>query len=101
MEYLLLASIALLIGACVAALLLEPPVQIRERVSARHATRPRPDRLSPAMWAGQDSTPGECRDDSDGDDAPPYSPQELRKFLQQHPRAASRGTGEAASHHSH
>jgi hypothetical protein len=111
MEYLLLAGVTLLIGCCVVALVLEPPAHIVERSSTaiktgpgarpsgqsrrsrrgRMATgtavqspvppRPGPDRAPAARSAQRETRAADSRGRSARDDAPPYSPQELRNLL--------------------
>jgi hypothetical protein len=111
MEYLLLAGVTLLIGCCVVALLLEPPARIGERSStevekkpgarrsgqSRRSRRgkadtitavrppvpvsPGPNRAPAALFAQRETSAADPRGRSARDDAPPYSPQELRNLL--------------------
>jgi len=111
MEYLLLAGVTLLIGCCVVALVLEPPAHIVERSStdiktgtgarpsgrSRRSRRgrvdtgtaaqfpvpvsPGPDRAPSALFAQRETRAADSRGRSARDDAPPYSPQELRNLL--------------------
>ena len=122
MEYLLVASATLLIGCCVAVLVLEPPVQLDNRSSAdpkrgpvvRRIGHPRrsrrgrttitpsvpsaapvrsgPERLPPALSARREAIPLDCHGDLAMDDAPPYSPQELRNLLERRPPASPRAS---------
>ena len=122
MEYLLLAGVTLLIGCCVVALVLEPPTRIGQRSSAgpqtgswvrrtdqsRRSRRGRttitpsgpsaapvssgPERLPPALSARREAIPLDCHGDSAMDDAPPYSPQELRNLLERRPPASPRAS---------
>src|SRR5512137_2829926 len=122
MEYLLLAGVTLLIGCCVVALVLEPPARIDQRFSAdphkgsrvrrseqsRRSRRgrmtmtpsvpspapvsPGPERFLPVRSAGREAIPLRCHGDSAMDDAPPYSPQELRNLLERRPPASPRAS---------
>ena len=122
MEYLLVASATLLIGCCVAALVLEPPVQLDSRSSADpkrgpvvrrigHPRRSRRERTGmapslppsapmcpakvlspPAVSASRELIPVDCHAEQALDDAPPYSPQELRNLLDRRPRASSQAS---------
>ncbi len=117
MEYLLLACVTLLIGCCVAALVLEPPAKIGERSStggtkgpgarrSGHPGRPRngnadtapPAAVTPAtdvapsvVTARRDAPPTDLRG-AVPDDAPPYSPQELRSLLDRRAPASPRAS---------
>jgi len=120
MEYLLLASVTLLIGCCVVALVLEPPAQIgssadpqkgpgaRRTDQSRRSRRGRtamtpsvpsraldstgPERLPPAVSTRREAIPLVSQGDSAVDEAPPYSPQELRNLLERRPPASPRAS---------
>jgi hypothetical protein len=111
MEYLLLASVTLLMACCLAALILTPPIEIRDRRAApagvgpdvRRAGHPRPatatrarDGCPAASSRAPDVSPSVApsaheryltvpRGSSAGDDIQPYSPEELRNLLQRRP----------------
>ncbi len=120
MEFLLLASVTLLIGCAVAALALERPTWIGERTAAdpkpgpaarRTAgyRRPRSRRTAmspsapppappalgspsslPTASGRHEAIPLNRHAESAAGDATPYSPQELRNLLERHPPAARR-----------
>lgn len=122
MEYLLVASVTLLIGCCVAALVLEPPVQLDNRSSAHHKRGPVVRRIGhprrsrggrtgmapslppsapicpttvlspPAVSASREFVPVDCHAEPALDDAPPYSPQELRNLLDRRPLTSSQAS---------
>jgi hypothetical protein len=115
MGYVLIASVTLLMGSCLAVVVLKRPVQIGQPFSAGTGNRPvagltahlrrsrrgracvspplpstaplnpGPDLTSPALFAGRESVPVECHVNSALGEAPPYSPLELRHLLQQRP----------------
>jgi hypothetical protein len=111
MEYLLLASVALLIACCLAALILTPPIEIRDRDTApdgvgsgvRRADHPRPVAATQsrggfpeAFNPAPDRSPSIARSvrercstvlpgSSAVDEIVPYSPDELRTLLQRRP----------------
>jgi hypothetical protein len=117
MEYLLVSSVALLIGSCLTAVILRPPVQIRQPASAGTGSRPGggltapfrrswrglpgasspvpclvpvspgPDLSPPAVFTRRQPVPVECHGDSVSGEAPPSPPQELRSVLEQPPPA--------------
>ncbi len=121
MEFLLLASVTLLIGCGVAALALERPTRIGERAAAgpktgsaagrtarsrpplgrRTGMRPsaapsaplgRAPSMSPNASGRHEARPLTCRGESAAEDTPPYSPQELRNLLERHLPAARRAS---------
>lgn len=119
-EYLLISSATLLIGSCLVHLLRRPPIRLPEPISAdpdsrlraprtthlRRALRmmacasdlgpwltpirPGPDRRPPEVFTRPAPAPEELPDDSAAGDAPPYSPQELRRWLSQRPLTVAR-----------
>lgn len=111
MEYLLFASVVLLIACCLAALILTPPIEISDRHSAsagsgpgvRRAGHPRPatatrtrggcpatsgrttDLSPPVALSARERYSAPPRRSPASDDIPPYSPEELRNLLQRRP----------------
>lgn len=122
MEYLLFASVTLLIACCVVALVLEPPAKIGERSSAdrrkgsgaRRSGQPGRSRHESAKAVPAVPSPGPVGPGPNGvsseldtrgealpadrcgravlEGAPPYSPQELRNLLDRHSPASSRAS---------
>ncbi len=117
MDYLLISSVALLLGSFLTALILRLPVQIRQPFSAGRGRRtcaplsgssrqawqilpgtssrvrrsapvnPGPDVVPPAVFTRREPAPVECRGDSATGDAPAASPKEVHSVLDQGPPA--------------
>jgi hypothetical protein len=63
MEYLIVSSVALLIGSCLAALVLRPPARLRHPTSTGSGSRPGAEvaTVAPPSWRGLSGAPSPAR----------------------------------------